>query len=464
MATEKKGNTPTLLDFENQVSPYYNEGHAAFRKHVRVFVEKEILPYYQKWEQDGKIPRDLLKKVAAHGGIFMFPWGLGETEWKGYKWDPFYSIVFAQEMVKAGGVNSLWIHNMRGKQKKKKDLFPSLCNKIMCFLKIILICEQSLPPVLFFGKNAIHKQCVREVVSGEKVISLAISELRGGSDVAQIATQAVLVTDPNDNKQYYIINGGLYYINCSLLNFKKKILTRGKKLYLICTNKLFFLLCLNKKKKKESIGLHLGVGRIILVYVHTYTKNKQPNEGSEMSETAQVTFKDVKVPVENVIGEVNEGFKIVMYGFNNERFIIACSCVAAGRLCVEESIQWARERETFGKKLSSHQVIRHKIAEMSRLVLATHAFLERTAYQIQHDRLGQKDKSIPRNIALLKVQSSRMLQQVVIEASQIFGGRSYVRTGRGAVIDRIYRIVRSQAIAGGSEEILLDFVTRQAKL
>jgi len=340
----------------------------------------------------------------------MFPWGLVEKEWNGHKWDPFYAIVFSQEMVRVSGIGTMWIHNM------------------------------SLPPVVYFGKKPIHKQCLQEVMSGDKFVALAISELRGGSDVAQISTEAVLITDPKDNKSYYKINGGKYWITYG-----------GQADY-------FVTLVRTGGKGYQGLTLIL-IPRQDGVYTDLI-----PLQGSELSQTVQVTFKDVKVPVDNVIGEVNLGFKPLMYGFNNERFIIASGCVAAGRLCVEEAIAWAKERQTFGKKLMSHQVIRHKIAEMSRQVLATHAFLERTAYQIQHDRFGQKDSSVPRNIALLKVQATRMLQQVVIDASQIFGGRSYVRTGRGAVIDQIYRGVRAQAIAGGSEEILLDMAVRQARL
>ena len=134
------------------------------------------------------------------------------------------------------------------------------------------------------------------------------------------------------------------------------------------------------------------------------------------------------------------------------------------KLCVDEAIDWAMERETFGKKLIRHQVIRHKIANMSRKTLACQSFLERIAYQMMYDPYGEKDKSLARNVALCKVQCSQTCQYCVIEASQIFGGRSYVRGGRGGKIDRIYRSIRAQAIAGGSEEIMLDLAMRQAKL
>eukprot|EP01084_Bolivina_argentea_P185682 320179_1 len=101
---------------------------------------------------------------------------------------------------------------------------------------------------------------------------------------------------------------------------------------------------------------------------------------------------------------------------------------------------------------------------MARKVIACQSFLERVAYQMKHDPYGERDKSLIRNVSLLKVQCSQTMQYCTIESSQIFGGRSYVRGGRGGKIDRLYRVVRSRAIAGGSEEIMLDLAMRQAKL
>ena len=153
-----------------------------------------------------------------------------------------------------------------------------------------------------------------------------------------------------------------------------------------------------------------------------------------------------------------------MQNFNYERFMVCCDMVTQQRRAIEESIKWALERKTFGKKLIQHQVIKHKIANMSRKCIACHSMLERVAYQLKFDQYGKKDKSIARNVALLKVQCSKTLQYIAIEASQIFGGRSYVRGGRGGVIDEIYRGCRANAIAAGSEEIMLELAMRQAKL
>ena len=138
--------------------------------------------------------------------------------------------------------------------------------------------------------------------------------------------------------------------------------------------------------------------------------------------------------------------------------------MASARCCLEDAIEWSRERKTFGKLLVSHQVIKHKIADMSRQIISAQLFLEKIAYQLSFDKLGRNDKSIARNVALLKVHCSKTLQNVTIECSQILGGRSYVRGGRAGRIEEAYRSVRAGAIAAGSEEIMYNLAIKQSKV
>merc|ERR1712154_168510 len=113
-------------------------------------------------------------------------------------------------------------------------------------------------------------------------------------------------------------------------------------------------------------------------------------QGAELNDTAAVTFANVKVPMENLIGIENQGFKPLMQNFNYERFMVCCDMVSQQRRAIEESIKWAKERKTFGKKLIRHQVIRHKIANMSRKCIACQSMLERVAYQLKFDQYGKR--------------------------------------------------------------------------
>jgi len=193
------------------------------------------------------------------------------------------------------------------------------------------------------------------------------------------------------------------------------------------------------------------------------TVRRQKTQGWWTSGTAYIILEDVKVPVKNLIGKENDGFKPIMHNFNHERFVFAAMSNRYARVCIEESIKYARNRTTFGKRLIDHQVIRHKVAEMARRVESTHALLEQVAYQM--NRLKQTDESaLGGPIALLKVQATKTMDFCAREASQILGGASYIRGGIGEKVERLYREVRVNAIAGGSEEVLLDLAMRQAKL
>jgi len=189
------------------------------------------------------------------------------------------------------------------------------------------------------------------------------------------------------------------------------------------------------------------------------TIRKMETQFDNCHNTTFITLEDVKVPEKNLIGEENQGFMLLMLNFNHERFVIAGQACRYARLCYELSIKYASSRETFGKKLIHHQVIRFKLAEMARQVEALHDQLERVAFLFSKKI---PDFSLGGQCALLKVNSTKTFEYCAREASQIFGGNSIVKEGLGKRIERLYREVRGLAIPGGSEEILLDFTMRQA--
>lgn len=150
-----------------------------------------------------------------------------------------------------------------------------------------------------------------------------------------------------------------------------------------------------------------------------------------------------------------------MNNFNHERFTLAVSSNRYARVCLEEAIKYAKVRKTFGKRLVDHPVIRLKIAEMIRQIESTHALLEQICYQM---KCGIPDEKIGGIVAMAKVQATKTFEFCAREASQILGGASCIRGGPGEKIERLYREVRTNAIGGGSEEILLDLGVRRAKL
>jgi len=297
----------------------------------------------------------------------------------------------------------------------------------------MLISGIGLPPVLLFGSEYLKEKVARDCVTGKKLTALAVTEPWAGSDVANIQTTARREGD------YYIVNG------------QKKFITGGLKASFFTT-----------AVRTGSEGME-GISLLLLEKeMPGITIRRLKTQGWWPSTTTHIIFEDVKVPVQNLIGKENEGFKYIMYNFNNERLSGIAVANRSARVCLEEAIRYARNRKTFGKRLIDHQVIRHKIAEMVRGIESTQAMVENICFQLSNENSNLR--LLGGLIALLKVQASKNMELCAREASQILGGASYLRTGPGEKVERIYREVRVMAIGGGSEEILNDLAMRMAKL
>eukprot|EP01084_Bolivina_argentea_P089836 161990_1 len=413
MSTETKTNIPYSEPYYNTYpSPYYTKSHFKFRTKIRNFVEKELIPYASKWDEQNTYPIEL-HKLAYKYGIYAphYPIKYGGQTFP--SWDYFHWFIYHDEIARCanGGLVA--------------GLFISLQIGLGPIMSSSCINTQL--------RNKIAPQCIK----GDKIICLAVTEPSGGSDVSNIKTTAI--TDPN-NPNYYIVNGEKYFI------------TSGMRADYFSTAVKTDL----SKKSHDAMSMILIERTMDGIYC-----SRMKTQGWWSSNTAYVTFKDVRVPKSNLISEENKGWNVVMNNFNHERFMMATHSNRYARICIEEAIKWARKRKTFGKKLIENQVIRHKIIDMVRRVESTHALLENIAYMT---KMGCSEKELAGIIAIVKVQCSKNMEFCAREAVQIFGGRGYIRGGIGNKVERIYREVRVNAIGGGSEEIMIDLAARQAKL
>jgi acyl-CoA dehydrogenase len=385
------------LDFDSARLPNPNmrPEHHEWRTQLRKFMDAEIMPYAQDWDEACHIPIELWPKAAAVGLLGVgYPEEFGGTK-EGI--DSWHMWIVNEELARigVGGIPaSLMIHGI------------------------------GLPPVINWGSQALKEMVAPPVLAGEKHISLGITEPGGGSDVAQLATTAVRDGD------HYIVNGSKTFISGGMrANWVSTAVrtggegARGVSMLLIPT---------------DAEG-----------FSRTQLDKKQ---GWWASDTATLYFDNVRVPVANLIGEESKGFLVIMTNFNSERMAMAASMEALGRVCLEEAVQWAQQRKTFGKRLADHQVIRHKIAQMKQKLNATQAYI-RICYEAI-----ETGNANPGDIALLKVQASETMEYCAREAMQILGGIGYMRGNR---VERIYREVRVNAIGGGSEEIMRDLAARQ---
>jgi acyl-CoA dehydrogenase len=378
-------------------SPFYDETHEAVAQSVRRFMAAEVLPHIDQWEADGELPRELHRKAAQAGILGLnYP-----EEYGGHSegFDVFHGLTQSEELAAAGAGGlgaSLMTHGI------------------------------GLPPILALGSDEMKRRIAPAVLAGEKLISLAITEPSGGSDVAQLKTRA----EKQGNK--YVVNGQKMFITTGMRADYMTVAVRNG---------------------------GPGMKGISLMLIETdrpgVSRTRLDKMGWRCSDTAAVYFDNVEVPPENMIGPENGGFIGIMRNFNSERLGMAHGCCAMARVALKEAMDWAQNRETFGKKLGAHQSIRIKLADCARQIQTTQAWVDLCAHQ------HRSGTGVPADYAMLKVQATRMLEHVVREAAQVLGGASYIT---GSKIERIYREVRVNAIGGGSEEIMLDLAGRQMGL
>jgi acyl-CoA dehydrogenase len=379
----------------NLPSPFYTPEHEAFRDVVRRFVDKEIAPYAHAWDEAGEFPRELYGKAARIGLL-----GLGfPEEYGGSPVDRFMWIIVTQEVARAGagGISaSLFSHSI------------------------------GAPPIARAARAAVKARVLPKILSGEKISALAITEPSGGSDVAHLRTSA------RRDGDHYVVNG------------QKAFITSGMRADYITT------------AVRTGEGGAAGVSLLLVEGdCPGLSRTRLDKMGWWASDTAMLYFDECRVPAENLIGPEGGGFKIIMQNFNDERLTMAAGAIAFAHVCLEEAIGYARERQTFGRTLSQHQVIRHKLVDMAQRIAASQAMLEMLAW-----RLEQNENPVA-DICMLKNQATQTMAFCASEAVQIFGGAGFMR---GAKVERIYREVKVNAIGGGTEEIMKDLASRQMGL
>jgi len=404
--------------YQEWYSPYYNDTHRRLRDAMHKFVDKEIMPYVDEWDDARQLPKGIHEKCFKAGWLPLAASNTWPTEFAGTnvigglkpeEIDPFHNLIMVDELCRCGSGGVVW------------GLIGGL--------------GIGLPPLLYFGSQELKERVVPDCLMGKKVICLCITEPSGGSDVANLTTTARKTEDG----KHYIVNG------------EKKWITNG-------TFADYFTVAVRTGEK----GM-MGISMLLLERGMPGLKTRAMKcSGMWGSGTAYVTFEDVMVPVENVIGDENQGFMSIMYNFNHERFGFIAQATRFSRVCYEEAFKYSMKRKTFDQRLIDHQAIRTKLAHMARQIEALQSASEHLAYQVSKMSHMEALNKLAGPLALQKAQSSQVFEFCAREAAQIFGGLSYTCGGQGAKVERLYREVRAYAIPGGSEEIMLDLGMRMA--
>ena len=378
-------------------NPFETEERAAFRETVRRFVETEVTPNADEWDEAGEVPWELHEKVGALGA---FGFGVSE-KYGGLGFDDcFMRAAFSEEFAKCGATG----------------VPAALGGRSI-----------SIGPIEKLASDDIKDRVLKDIVTGRKASSLGITEPSGGSDVARLKTSA------KRDGNHFVINGS------------KTFITGGMKSdYLV----------IGARTGEE------GLAGISLFFVEANAEGFSRTEidrkmGWWASDTATLYFDDVRVPAENMLGDENLGFIQIMNNFNYERLGMVAGMVGMMKVCLDSSIEYAKERHTFGRPLIKSQVIRHKIADMSARIDMIEAYLNQICWQANEGDMPVAE------ISKAKFSASKALEFCASEAMQIWGGAAYLR---GNPVERIYREVKVNAIGGGSEEIMRDLAVRQMGL
>ena len=372
---------------------FEDDEHAELRRQVRRFAAAEILPHAHAWDEAGAFPRELYGKAAEAGFL-----GIGyPEELDGVGGDVTHTVVAADEIILAGhqvgvaaGLGSLAI---------------------------------GLPPIMKLGNEEQRQRFVPPVLRGEKISALAITEPGAGSDVAGIKTRAVRDGD------HYVVSGS------------KTFITSGARADTVTT--------------AVRTGA-AGAGGISILVIERgtpgFTSGKPMKKmGWCASDTAELYFDEVRVPVSNLLGGENQGFMGILANFVSERLFLACQCVAIAELAKRESMAQVRDRKAFGRRIVDFQVTRHRLAEMSTRIAAARALTGEVAMRTQR---GEHDHCLA---AKAKNAATDAASWVVDQAVQLHGGSGYMRE---ITVERLYRDARLYAIGGGTTEIMNEIISR----
>jgi acyl-CoA dehydrogenase len=378
---------------------FYSPEHEDFRRMLRRFVDQEIMPYVNQWDEAESFPLELYRQAAEIGLLGIgFPFEYGGTP----EADGYHHLIVSEELARTG------------------------CGGLVASLMSHSI---GAPPVMHAGSAAMKARVLPDVIAGRKIFALAITEPSGGSDVAALKTTA------RRDGGHYVVDG------------EKIFITSGMRA------DYFTVAVRTEPEVKGAAGVSL-----LLVERGTPGFSQRPLKkmGWWASDTAHLRFDGCRVPAANLIGEEGQGFRVIMRNFNLERFNLAAGAYGFAKVCHEDALAWARERHTFGRRLVDHQAVSHKLVEMATQLSMVRALLEDTAWRLTDE--AQQGPELVAQICMLKNCATRTMQFCADAAVQTLGGMGFMR---GTRVERIYREVKVNMIGGGAEEVMKDLVARQ---
>lgn len=371
----------------------FTEEHDFFRKSFRDFLQKEVVPHIEKWEKTGSIDRFIWEKFGEMGYFgLVYP-----EQYGGMDLDIFYTIIFLEELqkVNSGGfAAAMWAHAYLAMTHLEKE-----------------------------GSHAQKEMYLTPSIAGEKIGCLCVTEPFGGSDVGGMRTTAVKKGDT------YVLNGSKTFI----------------------TNGVYSDYLIVAAKTAPELG-NKGISIFVVDRdVKGLSATKLDKLGWRASDTGEIAFDDVTVPLTSLMGEENKGFPYIMQHFALERLIMAINAHARSEFALDYTIQYMKDRMAFGQSISTFQALRHKIAQLCSEVEVAKTFNYATARKLKEGEYAVKEAT------MAKLVSTKVSDDVMYECLQLLGGYGYMED---YPLARLSRDSRLGPIGGGTSEILREIISK----
>ena len=400
-------------DFATQRKHFiFTDEHEQLRESIRRFVIKELQPHADEWEET-TFPNWVLERMGELGFL-----GLDKPEQYGGQGGDYYTaLVLAEEMA----------HSHSGGLA----------------MGVAVQTDMAMPPILAFGTEEQKQQWAVPAIRGTKILCIGITEPDAGSDVAGIKTRAI-----KDGEEY-IINGSKTYITNGHRAHAIVLVTKtdpdaGSRMTRTASDQARL-----DAERSPSEGFTL-----FLVPMDTpgvIREKRLKKLGMHASDTALLAFQDVRVPESAVLGQIGKGFYHIMWELQGERLIGAAGAVAGAQSVFDRTLEYAKERQAFGRSIGRFQVIRHKFAEMATKIETARQMVYTTAWRFQNGEYPVRE------ITMAKLYCARIAVEVADECIQIHGGAGYMQEYG---IERSWRDLRLNRIGAGTDEIMLDVIGR----
>lgn len=371
----------------------FEDEHRMFRDAFRRFVEKEIVPFHEQWEKDGVVPREIWRKAGENGFLGT---NVPEEYGGGGAPDFRYNAIITEELVRAGATGvGFSLHN-----------------------------DITIPYLLHYGTEEQKQRFLPKMVTGESITAIAMTEPNTGSDLASVRTSAIR------QDGHYIVNG------------QKTFITNG-----ILSDVVVTVVKTDPEERHSGISLLL-----IEREMEGFRRGRNLEKiGLKAQDTAEMYFENVKVPVENLLGEEGQGFYYLMAELPQERLSIAVGAMAACETVLDMTIEYCQERTAFGRPIGKFQNSRFKLAEMQTETQIGRVFIDRCIMELNEENLS------PDVGAMAKWWCTELQKRVVDQCLQLHGGYGYMLE---YPIAKAYLDTRVQTIYGGTTEIMKELIGR----